>query len=260
MISNALVLARRFLARTLSRPQTLIGIALTPVALTLLFAAVLGDTVSLPGGIDYHDYLVPGMFAMTVASAATGTAVAVNSDMTNGIIDRFRSLPMSGAGVLVGQSLAALLTTAVAAALLAVTGTAIGWRVHAGAPHVAAAFGLILLFAYALNWGMSCLGMLFRSAEGLQQFGLLLTFGSTLLSSAFVPTANMPSALKTVAHWNPLNVLTVAVRNQLGAPHPADAAPAWPMQHPEAATMICSLAMLAVFAPLAVRLYRTRRH
>src|SRR3954463_5577681 len=110
VISDTTVLARRNLARTLSEPESLIDVTITPVVFTLLFAYVVGGAIALPNGVSYHDYLVPGMFAMTMASASTGTAAAVNNDMANGIIDRFRSLPMSRAGVLAGQSLADLLT------------------------------------------------------------------------------------------------------------------------------------------------------
>ncbi|MFI8931145.1 ABC transporter permease [Streptomyces sp. NPDC053474] len=257
-ISDTLVLARRNLARTLSEPESLIDVTLTPVIFTLLFAYVVGGAIALPHGVSYHDYLVPGMFAMTMASASTGTAAAVNHDMAGGIIDRFRSLPMSRAGVLAGQSLADLLTTLIAVVVLAVTGLAIGWRVHTDFAHALAGFALILLFAYALNWGMACLGMVFRSAEGVQQFGVLMMLGLTFVSSAFVPTGGMPAWLREVANWNPLSALSAAVRDLFGNPNPASAVHAWPLQHPVLATVVYSLGMIAVLAPLAVRLYRTR--
>ncbi|MFF5302481.1 ABC transporter permease [Streptomyces sp. NPDC013161] len=258
LINDTLVLTRRNLARTLSEPESLIDVTLTPVVFTLLFAYVVGGAIALPNGVSYHDYLIPGMFAMTMTSASTGTASAVNHDMANGIIDRFRSLPMSRAGVLAGQSLADLLTTVIAVIVLAVTGLAIGWRIHTDVGHAAEAFVLVLLFAYALNWGMACLGMVFRSAEGVQQFGVLLMLGLTFVSSAFVPTSGMPSWLRVVANWNPLSSLSAAIRELFGNPNPASTVHAWPLQHPVLATTVYSLGMIAVFAPLAVRLYRTR--
>ncbi|NGO67606.1 ABC transporter permease [Streptomyces boncukensis] len=257
-LADTLVLARRSLVRTLSEPESLIDVTLTPVVFTLLFAYVVGGAISLPDGVSYHDYLVPGMFAMTMASASTGTATAVNNDMAGGIIDRFRSLPMSRAGVLAGQSLADLLATVIAVLVLAGTGLAIGWRIHTDAAHAAEGFLLILLFAYALNWGMSCLGMVFRSAEGVQQFGVLMMLGLTFVSSAFVPTGGMPGWLREVANWNPLSALAAAIRNLFGNPNPAGSVHAWPLQHPELATTLYSLGLIALFAPLAVRLYRTR--
>lgn len=257
-IGDTVVLARRSLVRTLSEPESLIDVTLTPVVFTLLFAYVVGGAIALPNGVSYHDYLVPGMFAMTMASASTGTAAAVNTDMANGIIDRFRSLPMSRIGVLAGQSIADLLTTVIAVVVLAATGLAIGWRVHTDAGHAAAAFVLILLFAYALNWAMSCLGMVFRSAEGVQQFGVLMMLGLTFVSSAFVPTTGMPGWLRNVANWNPLSALAAALRQLFGNPNPAHTVQAWPLQHPVLATACYSVGMIVVFAPLAVRLYRTR--
>ncbi|SEG93586.1 ABC transporter efflux protein, DrrB family [Actinacidiphila yanglinensis] len=258
MVSDTVVLTRRNLVRTLSEPESLIDVTLTPVVFTLLFAYVVGGAIALPNGVSYHDYLVPGMFAMTMASASTGTAAAVNTDMANGIIDRFRSLPMSRAGVLAGQSIADLLTTIIAVVVLAATGLAIGWRVHTDFGHAAAAFGLILLFAYALNWAMSCLGMVFRSAEGVQQFGVLMMLGLTFVSSAFVPTSGMPAWLRNVANWNPLSALAAALRQLFGNPNPAHTVDAWPLQHPVVATICYSVGMIVIFAPLAVRLYRTR--
>ncbi|MFJ9008908.1 ABC transporter permease [Streptomyces canus] len=258
VIGDTLVLARRNLARTLSEPESLIDVTLTPVVFTLLFAYVVGGAIALPHGVSYHDYLIPGMFAMTMASASTGTATAVNHDMSNGIIDRFRSLPMSRAGVLAGQSLADLLTTIIAVIVLAATGLAIGWRIHTDFAHAVEGFALILLFAYALNWGMACLGMVFRSAEGVQQFGVLMMLGLTFVSSAFVPTSGMPAWLREVANWNPLSSLSAAIRDLFGNPNPASSVHAWPLQHPVLATTVYSVGMIVVFAPLAVRLYRTR--
>lgn len=257
-VSDTVVLARRNLARTLSEPESLIDVTLTPVVFTLLFAYVVGGAISLPDGVSYHAYLIPGMFAMTMASASVGTAAAVNNDMSSGIIDRFRSLPMSRAGVLAGQSIADLLSTVIAVVVLAVTGLAIGWRIHTNFWHAAAGFGLVLLFAYALNWAMACLGLVFRSGEGVQQFGVLLMLGLTFVSSAFVPTTGMPEWLRDVANWNPMSALAAAIRNQFGNPNLAKTVNAWPLQHPELATVAYSLGMIAVFAPLAVRLYRTR--
>ncbi|WP_435611880.1 ABC transporter permease [Streptomyces sp. bgisy159] len=258
VLGDTVVLARRNLARTLSEPESLIDVTLTPVVFTLLFAYVVGGAIALPDGVSYHDYLIPGMFAMTMASASTGTATAVNHDMANGIIDRFRSLPMSRAGVLAGQSLADLLTTVIAVVVLAATGLAIGWRIHTDAAHAVEGFALILLFAYALNWGMACLGMVFRSAEGVQQFGVLMMLGLTFVSSAFVPTEGMPAWLREVANWNPLSALSAAIRELFGNPNPASGVHAWPLQHPVLATTVYSVAMIVLFAPLAVRLYRTR--
>ncbi|HXT91754.1 MAG TPA: ABC transporter permease [Trebonia sp.] len=258
--TDTLVIARRNVSRTLKEPESLIDVTISPLVFTLLFAYVIGAAIVLPGGASYREYLIPGMFAMTMASTASGTAVAVNTDMSTGIIDRFRSLPMSRAGVLAGQSLADLGMTIIALAVLAAAGFTVGWRINGTAADAAAAFALTLLFAYALNWAMTCLGLVFRSAEGAQQVGLIIMLGLTFISSAFVPTARMPAPLRAIANWNPVSALTAASRHLFGNPNPAAAIHAWPMQHPVAASLTWSLAMIAVFAPLAVHLYRTRTH
>lgn len=259
-VTDTLVIARRNVSRTLKEPESLIDVTISPLVFTLLFAYVIGAAIVLPGGASYREYLIPGMFAMTMASTASGTAVAVNTDMSTGIIDRFRSLPMSRAGVLAGQSLADLGTTIIALVVLVAAGFAVGWRIHGSAADAAAAFALTLLFAYALNWAMACLGLVFRSAEGAQQTGLIIMLGLTFVSSAFVPTTKMPAVLRTIANWNPVSALTAASRHLFGNPNPAGTIHAWPMQHPVTASLTWSLAIIAVFAPLAVHLYRTRSH
>ncbi len=137
-------------------------------------------------------------------------------------------------------------------------GLAIGWRVHTGAADVAEAFALSLLFGYAFTWAGVCLGMALRSPEAAQQSGFIIFLPLTFVSSAFVPTQGMPGWLQPVAEWNPMSALAAASRHLFGNPNPAAAVHAWPMQHPELAVVCWAVAMLAVFAPLAVHLYRRK--
>ena len=137
-------------------------------------------------------------------------------------------------------------------------GLAIGWRVHTGPVDVAEAFALALLFGYAFTWAGVCLGMTLRSPEAAQQTGFLIFLPLTFVSSAFVPIQGMPGWLQPVAEWNPMSALAAACRQLFGNPNPAAASQAWPMQHPELAVLCWSAVMLAVFAPLAVRLYRRK--
>jgi ABC-type multidrug transport system permease subunit len=137
-------------------------------------------------------------------------------------------------------------------------GLAIGWRVHTGPADVAEAFALALLFGYAFTWAGVCLGMTLRSPEAAQQAGFLIFLPLTFVSSAFVPIQGMPGWLQPIAEWNPMSALAAACRQLFGNPNPAAAVPAWPMQHPELAVVGWSAVMLAVFAPLAVHLYRRK--
>ena len=259
-LSDVWVLTKRSIARIRREPETLSEVTIQPVMFVLMFAYVFGGAIAIPGGGSYHEYLIGGMLGMGLAQTAPGTAVAVVSDMSTGLIDRFRSLPMSRAAVLTARTIADLLTQMIGAAVVAGVGLAIGWRVHTSAGDVIEAFALALLFGYAFTWAGVCLGMVLRSPEAAQQTGFVIFLPLTFISSAFVPTQGMPGWLQPVAEWNPLSSLAAACRQLFGNPNPAATVQAWPAQHPELAVLCWSAAMLVVFAPLAVRLYRSKAH
>jgi ABC-2 type transport system permease protein len=257
-LSDVWVLTKRSIARIRREPETLSEVTIQPVMFVLMFAYVFGGAIAIPGGGNYHEYLIGGMLGMGLAQTAPGTAVAVVSDMSTGLIDRFRSLPMSRAAVLTARTIADLLTQMIGAAVVAGVGLAIGWRVHTGAGDVIEAFALALLFGYAFTWAGVCLGMVLRSPEAAQQTGFVIFLPLTFISSAFVPTQGMPGWLQPVAEWNPMSSLAAACRQLFGNPNPAAAVHAWPAQHAELAVVCWAVAMLAVFAPLAVHLYRSK--
>jgi ABC-2 type transport system permease protein len=165
---------------------------------------------------------------------------------------------MSRAAVLTARTIADLLTQVLGAAVVACVGLAIGWRVHTSAIDVIEAFALALLFGYAFTWAGVCLGMVLRSPEAAQQTGFVIFLPLTFISSAFVPIQGMPGWLQPVAEWNPMSSLAAACRQLFGNPNPAALVDAWPAQHAGLAVVCWSAAMLAVFAPLAVRLYRRK--
>jgi ABC-2 type transport system permease protein len=257
-LNDVWVLTKRSIARIRREPETLSEVTIQPVLFVLMFAYVFGGAIGLPGGGSYHEYLIGGMLGMGLAQTAPGTAVAVVSDMSTGLIDRFRSLPMSRAAVLTARTIADLLTQVLGAAVVACVGLAIGWRVHTSAIDVIEAFVLALLFGYAFTWAGVCLGMVLRSPEAAQQTGFVIFLPLTFISSAFVPIQGMPGWLQPVAEWNPMSSLAAACRQLFGNPNPAAMVDAWPAQHAELAVVCWSAAMLAVFAPLAVRLYRRK--
>jgi ABC-2 type transport system permease protein len=258
LLTDVWVLTKRSLARIRREPETLSEVTIQPVLFVLMFAYVFGGAIGLTGGGSYHEYLIGGMLGMGLAQTAPGSAVAVVSDMSTGLIDRFRSLPMSRAAVLIARSVADLLTQIIGALVVAGIGLAIGWRVHTGPGEVIAAFALALLFGYAFTWTGICLGMVLRSSEAAQQTGFVIFLPLTFISSAFVPTQTMPGWLQPVANWNPMSALAAASRHLFGNPNPAQAVHSWPMQHPELAVTGWSVLLIAVFAPLAVRLYRRK--
>ena len=168
------VLTKRSISRIRNEPETLSNVTIQPVMFVLMFTYVFGGAIGLSGaGGSYHSYLIGGMIGMSLAQTAPGTAVAVVSDMSTGLIDRFRSLPMSRAAVLTARTIADLITNAIGVAVVAVVGLAIGWRITTNAGDAIEAFALALLFGYAFTWAGVCLGMVLRSPEAAQQVGHL---------------------------------------------------------------------------------------
>jgi ABC transporter DrrB family efflux protein len=252
------VLTGRNLLHIKREPLQLSDVTVQPVLFTLLFVYVFGSGVVLPGGGSYKDFAIAGLLAMNLTTSAMGTAVGLSNDLGSGVIDRFRTLSMWRPAVLVGRSLADLMTALICTAFVAATGLIIGWRPDADAGSVAAGFAIFLLFSYAISWGCACLGMISKSAESAQSMGLVILFPLAIVSNALVPTEHMPPVLRTIADWNPVSAVTSASRKLLGNPNPSATIHAWPMQHALLASLLWSVALIAVFAPLATALYRRR--
>lgn len=255
---DAVVLTRRNLLHIAREPMQLSDVTVQPVLFTLLFVYVFGSGVPIPDGGSYKDFALAGLMLLNLTTSAMGTAVGLSTDLSTGAIDRFRTLPMWRSAVLVGRSMADLLSAALCVSIVALTGLAIGWRTGAGALSVVAGFAVALLFAYALSWACACLGIVSKGPESAQGVGLIILFPLAIVSNAMVPTGHMPGWLQAIADWNPVSAVTAAVRTLFGNPNPSAAVHAWPMAHPVAAALAWSLAILAVFAPLAAVLYRRR--
>ena len=260
-LTDVRVLTWRTLARITTTPEQLLNVTVQPLVLVLLFSYVFGEAITLPGHGSYRDYLIAGIVAVNMGGTAQAAAIGLAVDLSTGLIDRFRSLPMSRAAVIGGRALADLMLTLIAATVTVVAGLAVGWRIHASLAGILLAFVLALLFAYSAAWTGACVGLTARGPEAAQAVGLTVILPLSLTSNAFIPTASLPGVLNVIANWNPVSVLASACRQLLGNPDPAAAIHSWPMQHPELASALWSLALLAVTAPLATWLYvhRTRR-
>jgi len=257
-VRDVAVLTGRNLLHIKREPLQLSDVTVQPVLFTLLFVYVFGSGVVLPGGGSYKDFAIAGLLAMNLTTSAMGTAVGLSTDLGSGVIDRFRTLPMWRPAVLVGRSFADILTAAICAGFVAATGLLIGWRPDAGAASIVGGFAIFLLFSYALSWGCACLGMVSKSPESAQGVGLVILFPLAIVSNALVPTEHMPTVLRTIADWNPVSAVTTACRQLFGNPNPSATIHAWPMQHPVLASLLWSIALIAIFAPLATSLYRRR--
>jgi ABC-2 type transport system permease protein len=255
-VPNIAVMTRRNLIHIRRAPAQLSDATIQPVVFTLLLVWVVGAAVPVPGG--YAQFAVAGSLALNLTTAAVGTAVGLATDLSTGTIQRFGTLPIWRPAVLVGRSAADLLTAALATGIVTLTGLAVGWRPHAGIGSVLAALGLAVLFAYALSWACGCLGITAKDAESASSVGFILLFLLAMVSNAVVPTQGMSAWLRQIADWNPVSAMTAGVRQLCGNPNPSAGIGVWPMQHPVLASVLWSIAIIAVFAPLAARLYHTR--
>jgi ABC-2 type transport system permease protein len=254
---DVVVLTRRNLLHILREPLQLSDVTIQPVLFTLLFVYVFGSGVPIHGG-SYKDFALAGLMLLNLTTSSMGTAVGLISDLTTGAIDRFRTLPMWRSAVLVGRSVADLLSAAICLGIVALTGLAIGWRPSASPASIVAGLGVALLFSYALSWACACLGIVSKGPESAQGIGLIILFPLAIVSNAMVPTAGMPGWLQVIANWNPVSAVTAAARHLFGNPNPSSSIGAWPMQHPVVAALAWSLAILIVFAPLAAHLFRQK--
>jgi len=251
-IEDGWTLTQRYLAQLARRPARLAGVVAFPILMVLIFAYLLGGGMSVPGGGSYREFLMPGMFAMTMAFGLSGTMIAVVDDTGKGVTDRFRSLPMAPSAVFTGRVAADLVNAALALAVLIGCGLAVGWRPHGSLGETLAALGLLLLLRTALVWAGIYLGLL-TSDPSMVTLAQTLEFPFGFLSGAFVATSTMPAWLGTVAEWNPLSSTVTATRVLFG--NPGAAGTSWVSSHAVPMAVVWPLVLLAVFVPLSVRRY-----
>jgi ABC-2 type transport system permease protein len=238
-------------------PEMLLDVTVQSVMFVLLFAYVFGGSIAVPG-TNYREFLVPGIMVQTMVFSSAVVAMGLTNDLQKGIVDRFKSLPISRSSVLVGRSISSLIHSSIGIAVMGVTGLLIGWRIRNGVLDGVLAFALLLLFGFSMVWLGIWVGSLMRSVEAVQGFMFTIMFPLTFVANTFAPTENMPSWLRTVAEWNPVSSLTQACRQLWGNGPAAPADAAWPLQHPIVVTIVWSLALTAVFAPLAIAAFRRR--
>ncbi|MEO6350208.1 MAG: ABC transporter permease [Candidatus Limnocylindrales bacterium] len=256
-LRDGLVLAWRYLKRVPRIPELAIFAIIQSIMFVLLFAFVFGGAIPLPGGGNYREFLMPGIFAQTIAFASATTAIGIADDMGKGIIDRFRSLPMARSAVLIGRTLSDVIYNAGILIILFVAGWAVGWTWHTGIAELLAGLGLLLLFTYAMSWIGVWLGLSVPNVEVGQQVAFTAIFPLTFVSSVFVPPATLPDFLRPVAEWNPVSTLASALRGLWGNPNPFVSASGLPSEQPALVTIMWVAIILAIFIPLAVRKYRS---
>jgi ABC transporter DrrB family efflux protein len=246
LVTDTMIVAERNLVRLPRAPDLLLAFTVQPIMFALLFVYVFGGAINTPG-YDYVDFLIPGILVQNIAFGGFVTALGLNEDLTKGLIDRFRSLPMARAAVLAGRTLADVVTNSLSVVILVITGLIIGFSFDSSAAEIVLGFVLLLLFGYAFSWVFALLGMLVSSPESANSLGFIAVFPLTFISSAFVPVDSMPAALRWFADINPFTVTVDAMRSLwLGAPAGNSV---W-------GAFVWSFVILAIFAPLAVWRYR----
>jgi ABC-2 type transport system permease protein/oleandomycin transport system permease protein len=243
--SDTLDVAWRNLLTLVRTPQALVFAVIQPVIFVLLFRYAFGGAIRVPGP-DYVDFLMPGIFAQTVAFGAIGTAVGLSADLRTGLLVRFRTLPMARIAVLGGRTVADLARNLLVITVMTGIGFAAGFRSPHGAGAVLAALGLVVAFGYALSWGFAALGLRVSDPEAAQAAGVPVVFVLVFTSAAFVPSTSMPGWLQAFGTHQPVNALVSAERALiLGGP----------AAHDVLISLAWSAGLLLVFALVATRSY-----
>jgi ABC transporter DrrB family efflux protein len=227
-----------------------------PLMFVLLFAYVFGGSIDIPGG-NYREFLIAGIFAQTVVFGATFTGAGLAEDLQKGLINRFRSLPMSRSAVVAGRTASDVVYNALSILVMSIAGLFVGWRIRGSVLDAIAGFALLLFFSYAFSWVMACVGLLVPTPEVVNNASFVILFPLTFIANTFVPSDNLPGVLRTIAEWNPISTLTHAVRVKfgnipVGTPDPT----AWPLQNSVLYSLVWAIALIVIFAPIATRLYQ----
>jgi ABC-2 type transport system permease protein len=248
------LLAGRSLRHIPRIPEKAFGAVILPLVFVLMFAYVFGSAISIPGG-DYHAYLVSGIFAQSMIGTVPGIAVGVASDIRSGLMDRLRTLPIARVSVIAGRTIAELTELAGGLVVVAICGLIVGWEPHGTVLETVAAFGLLLLSAFAVTWAGMFLGLMVRDPDGADGIAMAFIFPAMFLSGIFVPVGGLPTPLRQFAEVNPLTSLATAVRDLFHVPT-GPLPDVWTLQHPVLATLGWVVVLMGIFGPLAIRRYK----
>ena len=250
-LSDGAVVAKRNLIKIKRVPEVLVFILISPIMFVLLFAYVFGASIEVDG-VNYREFLIAGIFAQTVIFGATFTGAGLAEDMQKGVIDRFRSLPMSRSAVLIGRTASDIVYNLLSILVMASTGFIVGWRIRTSLFDALMGLLLLLLFAYAFSWVMAYVGLLVPSVEVVNNASFVVIFPLTFIANTFVQIENLPGVLRTFAEWNPISAVTQATRELFGNTNPMAPPPdVWSLQNPVAYTLIWIVVILAIFVPLS---------
>ena len=256
-MADTLTMTRRNLAHVRQIPEKLIDVTIQPVMFVVLFAYVFGGVIAVPGG-NYREYLIAGVIVQSLGFGIMGPTTSIATDLREGVVDRFRSLPMSRSAYLLGHLVAELLALSLAILVLILAGLVVGWRIHSSFWDASAAYALLLCFAFAMLWVGTLLGVSVRSPDAAQGAVFMVVFPLTFLATTFVPLSGFTGVLRTIAAWNPISALSGAVRTLFGNPTATPADAPWSLVHPVVTSLAWCALIIAVALPLALRQYAAR--
>ena len=253
--ADGAVVAKRNLIKIRRVPELMVWALMSPIMFVLLFAYVFGSSIPIPG-TDYREYLMAGIFTQTVIFGSTFTGVGLAEDMTKGIIDRFRSLPMSRSSVLIGRTASDIVYNSASIAVMSTTGLIVGWRIRTSLLQAVGGLLVLLLFSYAVSWIMAFVGLRVSSVEVVNNASFMFIFPMTFVANTFVRSDLLPEPLRTFAEWNPVSAVSQAAREAFGNTGDLPQPDVWSLENPVAYALIWVAIILAIFVPLAVRQYK----
>jgi ABC-2 type transport system permease protein len=247
-------MTRRDILHWVREPAPMIVNLLFPVMMVVMFGYLFGGAMAVPGGSDaYREFILPGMFAMTMAFGLEGTMTAVSTDAAKGVTDRFRSMPMAPSAVVVGRAGADMLNSALGLVVIMLAGLLVGWRAHNGFASILAAVGVLLLLRFALLWVGIYLGLVVKGPESVVAVQILV-WPVSFLASTFVPPDTMPGWLGTIAEWNPLSSTAGAARELFG--NDTWGGSSWVADNALLMAIVWPVLLIAIFFPLSVRRFQ----
>ncbi len=248
-IRDTLLLTARSLRAIPRVPERLLDVTIQPIVFILLFLYVFGSAIHVHG-ISYKDYLFPGIIAQSLAFGIIGAGVATSNDMTEGVVDRFRSMPISRLSIITGQVMGQFCEAALGMTIVVGFGLALGWHPHLTLAHGFELAGLMILAMFAFTWAGVLFGMLVRSPDAMQGIGFIVIFPLSFMAGTFVPISGMDAVPRAIAQWDPISALVASVRGLTQGTHSTGS---WQLEHPQLAMALWCVAILAIAMPLALR-------
>jgi ABC-2 type transport system permease protein len=248
-VRDTLLLTGRSLRAIPRVPERLLDVTIQPIVFILLFLYVFGSAIHVHG-ISYKDYLFPGIIGQSLAFGIIGAGVATSNDMAEGVVDRFRSMPISRLSIITGQVMGQFCEALLGLTIVIGFGLALGWSPHLTVGHGFELAGLMLLGVFAFTWLGVLFGMLVRSSDAMQGLGFIIIFPLSFMAGTFVPIAGMDAVPRAIAQWDPISALVASVRGLTQGTHSTGS---WQLEHPQLAMALWCVVILAIAVPLALR-------